>query len=288
MKQPVEQTTIVIYHANCYDGFGAAYVAWTMLGATARYIKANYGDSPPEFDDRIKAIYVLDFSYPRAILEALHARLEAAPGGVLRVLDHHKTAQDNLEGLPYCTFDMTKSGAMLAWEHFYPRRSAPDLILYVQDRDLWTLTLPQSREVSAALRSYPFDFYVWNGLVSSGVGKLKQEGGAILRYQDMMVNIMCDQAIIGDVGGHKVHIVNASVFFSEVGEELCIRYPDEPFSAYYFDRADGKRQWGLRSRGGFDCSAVAKLYGGGGHPGAAGFTTPKSDLSCQAVRRETT
>ena len=53
-------------------------------------------------------------------------------------------------------------------------------------------------------------------------------------------------------------------------------YPDAPFAGYYFDRlADGKRQWGLRSRLSslfdFDVSAVAMQMGGGGHPGAAGW-----------------
>jgi len=31
------------------------------------------------------------------------------------VLDHHQTAQKALEGLNFAHFDMTKSGAVLAW-----------------------------------------------------------------------------------------------------------------------------------------------------------------------------
>ena len=87
-----------------------------------------------------------------------------------------------------------------------------------------------------------------------------------------MVEMMADQATVRQVGGHTVPVVNATAYFSEVGEVLCMRFPDAPFTAYYFDRADGKRQWGLRSRGGFDVSEVAKTYGGGGHAAAAGFT----------------
>lgn len=67
-------------------------------------------------------------------------------------------------------------------------------------------------------------------------------------------------------------MVNATACFSETGEALCIAYPDAPFGAYYMDRGDGIRQWGARSRNGFDVSAVAKQLGGGGHPGAAGWT----------------
>ena len=79
---------------------------------------------------------------------------------------------------------------------------------------------------------------------------------------------------MGTVVGYTVPIANATVFFSEVGDELCRRFPDAPFAAYYMDREDGLRQWGLRARGGFDTSAVAKKFGGGGHPGASGFTEP--------------
>ena len=77
--------------------------------------------------------------------------------------------------------------------------------------------------------------------------------------------------------GHRPHIVvpgvNASIHMSEVPEELLKRNPHVRFAAYYFDRADGKRQWGLRSVGDFDVSEVAKTLGGGGHKNAAGFTT---------------
>jgi hypothetical protein len=32
--------TLVFYHANCSDGFGAAFAAWLILGTTAKYVKA--------------------------------------------------------------------------------------------------------------------------------------------------------------------------------------------------------------------------------------------------------
>jgi oligoribonuclease NrnB/cAMP/cGMP phosphodiesterase (DHH superfamily) len=266
----------VLYHAGCYDGFGAAWAAWTKYGDSARYLPVKYGDPLPAVEDA-SAVYVLDFSYPRAVLEELHTRL-AAHGGLLQVLDHHKTAEADLAGLPYCTFNMNKSGAMLAWEHFRPGEPAPFLIEYIQDRDLWRFALPGSREVSAWLRSWPMNFEQWtifrNQMMSTrGLNVIFAEGGALLRFQAQMVSVMADQAVWQELGGHRVPVVNATVFFSEVGEELCRRHPVAPFAAYYMDRADGRRQWGLRARGDFDCSQVAKQYGGGGHPGASGFTT---------------
>ena len=39
--------TLVVYHAGCHDGFGAAWVAWHALGEVC-FLPAKYGDSAPE------------------------------------------------------------------------------------------------------------------------------------------------------------------------------------------------------------------------------------------------
>ena len=58
---------------------------------------------------------------------------------------------------------------------------------------------------------------------------------------------------------------------SEHVGRLLEKNPDALFAAGYFQRADRKWQFSLRSREGFDVSEVAKKYGGGGHAPAAGF-----------------
>lgn len=77
-------------------------------------------------------VYVLDFSYRPEILDPVYAAV-----GKLVVLDHHETAQDYLKGVPYAFFDITKSGALLAWEYFFPDQEAPLAFKLVDDRDLW-------------------------------------------------------------------------------------------------------------------------------------------------------
>jgi len=260
----------VIYHGNCYDGFGAAWAAWRALGDTAEYRPALYGDVPPPLINADQGkLYLLDFSFPREILLQLSKEFD------ITILDHHKTAQADLDGLPFAIFNLSKSGAMLAWEHFHPDRLAPPMIAYIEDRDLWKFDLPHSREIAALMRSWPFDFKSWTRVereLRVSFEDCVSEGRAILRFQQQQVSVMADNCFWKEIGGYKVPVANATLFFSEVGEELCKRYPEAPFAAYYLDRKDGKRQWGLRSRGGFDCSQVAKQYGGGGHPGASGFT----------------
>ena len=51
----------IIYHADCTDGFGAAYSAWKCLGNRAEYHACKHGTPPPDVKGKVVAI--LDFSY---------------------------------------------------------------------------------------------------------------------------------------------------------------------------------------------------------------------------------
>jgi len=259
---------IVLYHADCSDGFGAAWAAWKHLGNDASYMPMEYGTAPPSLHRNVH-VYILDFTFPRDVIEDMHDHCEE-----LVVMDHHGTTAKELEGLPYVVFDERKSGAVLAWEYFHPSAPIPELLRYIMDRDLWQFRLPKSREVFAALASYPMDFQVWDHLEPSD---LAREGEPILRYQGEIVRTVCNRARLVTIAGHRVPVVNTAILASDVGQELLRRFPDSPFSASYFDRADAQRQWSLRSRPDFDVSIIAKKFGNGGHPQAAGFETPLSE-----------
>lgn len=257
----------VLYHSNCYDGFGAAYAAWKKLGNTAKYIPVSYGKPPPEMPDA-EEIYVVDFSYDPDVI------LKLSECAKVVVLDHHKTAEEKLTPLagqenPVVIFDMHRSGALITWEYFHGGFAveAPKLIQHISDRDLWTYKIPGSREVHAALVSLPFDFEVWDSLK---VDELILEGAACLRFQSQLVDNIVKKSWIGKVGEHKVPIVNTSSSWSEVGEALLAKYPDAPFAAS-FTTFEDIIMWSLRSRGDFDVSEIAKKNGGGGHKSAAGF-----------------
>ena len=258
----------ILYHANCHDGFGAAWAAWRKLGNNCTYLAVQHAVPPPELPQDTE-IYILDFAYSRKQVEAMRKRY-----GALTIIDHHLTAQKELVGLDYALFDNSKSGAVLAWEHFHPGEPLPELLKYIMDRDLWRYELPNSREVSAALSSHPMDFELWSSLE---IETLAQEGVPILRSHQELVSLLCQQARMETLVGHRVPVVNAAAFGSDVGNELLRRYPDAPFAVVYFDRADGKRQWSLRSRESFDVSKIARLFRNGGHLQAAGFETPLPD-----------
>jgi len=232
----------------------------------AEFIAANYGDfnSIPDVTD--KNVFILDFSFPRQILLKMK---EVATS--LIVIDHHKTAAEDLFGLDFCIFDLEHSGAALTYKYFFPEQSHW-LVDYVEDRDLWKFELPKASEVGAAIASYPHTFEAWDALWNErALEELAQEGSAILRYQRQIIAKALASAQEVTIRGHKVLISNSSVLQSEIANILST---ERSFGVVWSQQSDGRYRYSLRSKPGseFDVSEVAKLYGGGGHKHAAGFT----------------
>lgn len=268
---------VCIYHSNCADGFSAAYAVFKKFGENCIYHPGRYGEVPPDVTD--KDVVLVDFSYKRDVLLKM-----AETAKSITVLDHHKTAeadldfnqQDLAEG-DYCpihvVFDMNKSGAVITWEFFHPGVPVPRLLKHVQDRDLWKFELEGTKEIQAAVFSYPYEFEVWQTLIDScerNSYDLIHEGRVIMRKQMKDINEFIDATaheLI--VGGYLVPALNAPYFWSsEAGHILC---EENPFAACYWKTKDGW-QFSLRSTDeGVDVSEIALLYGGGGHRNAAGF-----------------
>jgi oligoribonuclease NrnB/cAMP/cGMP phosphodiesterase (DHH superfamily) len=280
---------LVLYHAGCWDGFCAAWVARKAM-PDANFIAVHYGEQPPIVCHR--PVFILDFSYKRDVMKQIIGQAHS-----VCVLDHHKSAQAELD-FPSCTpeqmkdgtgriyirFDMGKSGGRLTWDYFFGDDYAkkysnaddlrPWLVDYTEDRDLWRHELPQSRLANAALRSFPLSFDGWDLIArykdspESWAGFCGQ-GEAILRREKQIVDDHIRHAREIKMAEHKILAINATVLLSEIAGELA---KGRPFGACYFDRSDGKRVWSLRSApDGVDVSEIAKQFGGGGHKNAAGF-----------------
>jgi oligoribonuclease NrnB/cAMP/cGMP phosphodiesterase (DHH superfamily) len=190
--------TQVWYHGNCWDGIVAAWVASKHLPLDTLYIPLNYGDPMPNSspDD---TIYILDFSFPRAIMIMLHGIVKE-----LIVIDHHKTAEEACHGLPFCHFDNQFSGASLTWAYFNVDKPAPLLVLYVEDRDLWKFKLTNSKEVNAFIQSFPMDIKVYDRIserIEFDVLGCAEMGEAIEQYKTTMVDRLCKESrflVVGD------------------------------------------------------------------------------------------
>jgi len=255
---------LVIYHKGCTDGFGSAWAAWKLLGDRAEYHAAKYGESPP--DVKGKNVVVLDFSYDNATTKKL---IQEAKGFL--VIDHHKSAMVELHDVSCTHFDMTHSGAMLAWKFFHPGKEPPRLIKFIEDRDLWKWEIPYSKEFSAAFDMVKFNFEDFDKyLDDSAVDDAQEQGAYILAYSKTVISKIAKKASSRKLGGKDVLVVNSPHWMSEIGAALA---PKCDFAViWYYDHDTRQVKISLRAHhDDSDVSEVAKRWGGGGHRKAAGF-----------------
>jgi oligoribonuclease NrnB/cAMP/cGMP phosphodiesterase (DHH superfamily) len=172
---------------------------------------------------------------------------------------------------------MDKSGAGLTWDYFRPYQKRPRLIDHIEDRDLWRFKLPYTRMISAALFSRPYEFELWDSLMSSDdMSQLIVEGGAIERkhHKDIKELVAVTRRWMV-IGGVSMPVANLPyTLTSDAGHLMATAELLTKIAACYWDTPEG-RVFSLRSTDdGPDVSAIAIKYGGGGHAHAAGFRMP--------------
>lgn len=294
---------LVIYHDKCLDGFGAAYAAWMKFGTTADYVAWSYERPATELPSMVgKDIYIVDFSfYP----EQIEWMLKDANN--ITIIDHHKTFIDAVESNGYCDieydertdlilsvtpwsgldihYDLERSGAVLAWQFFHDK-PVPQLLLHIQDRDLWQFKLNGTKEICAALantriveRSWDeWDFLVdaFNKDDTEVTHSIYASGRAVIACQQELIDECIATASEPwiDEFGFKVITCNAPYSIaSELGNRIASENPDCIAVILQRNELKGSVKYSLRSVGDVDCTALASKFGGGGHKNAAGFTT---------------
>jgi hypothetical protein len=267
---------LILYHGrNCPDGFAAALAAWLYYAGQAEFLGLDHGDIKtvddlPALDGR--AVYILDFSFSLEITRQIEER-----AAKLVLLDHHKSAADKLTGFAcrcgVVHFDMHKSGARLAWEFFHPEQAVPDLVRFVEDRDIWVWQYPESAGFLAALDMEPFEFERWRDIAAFDAAQLAsyvERGRAMDEKFSKLAADVAEGAQPISFNGQRGLMVNApGVFHSLVGEILSKK--SSTFALMWSVDKSGLVKAGLRSQRGFSCIPMAESMRGGGHAQACGF-----------------
>jgi uncharacterized protein len=270
----------ILFHAKkvnpfrpCMDGLFAAYVAKSRL-TDAILVPAVYGE-PPELElMEGDAIYLLDLTYPAPVLMKW-----AEKAGVI-VLDHHKSAMNDLQGLSGAItteFDMNRSGAVMAWNYFFPDKTEPLLFRYVQDRDLWRKKLPDCDLISLGLSEIMHDLtldqcmdeindlFECYGSIEVLVELGKSAQAEIDEVIDYAKTYHTTKSVLGYTTAYFICKTDRQrQAYSDIGNALAKLRKDCDFAI--IQTGDG---WALRSTG-FDVSRIAKMLGGGGHNCASG------------------
>lgn len=269
---------LVIYHSNCTDGSAAAWCAHqalTKIDFEVVMHPATHGDPTPlALAAECYITYILDFSYSR------EAMVELSKVTKLTVLDHHASAEKACEGLDFCSFDMRRSGAGMAWDYFNPNVARPWFIDYVEDRDIWKWEYGNSREALIFIDTMPKSLETWYKLFDGipSLGDAVAGGTSIIAYVEQYnkeiiesgvryINFMApDGMVYKNIPVVNVNYKNTSDVVHKIAES-------HPFGLGWFRLANGKYKYSIRVTGesNFDASVLATTFGGGGHVKAAGF-----------------
>lgn len=303
---PAHKKTVILYHANCWDGITAAWCAWLKFKSQAVYIPVQYGKPLPNVDwSYVAQVYILDFSYQREILDELYAIVN----GALVVLDHHKTAEEQLRGAPYACFAKGLSGAGMAWLYFQERHTflslargkhgvygsrmcmntMPKHVYHAQDYDLWAFKDKETKAFRAAQDLYPREIETIqkihdarvNATNPLNVSALVAKGKVILEQKMKMVDEAAANAFRFEFPGEHGYgygvINNNPSLTSELGNVLALRSQaegDSGYAAIFSVNAKsiqhGDVMLSLRSVKGVDTTGMAMRFGGGGHAQASG------------------
>lgn len=287
----------ILFHRDS-DGRFAAYTAWKYLvtqdcGEIVMH-EVQYGEKLPldlESLGGLDGVYILDFSYSAEILFEISKRADK-----LVVLDHHKTAEETLadfKGYVQCRtfvhFDKSKSGALLAWEYFFPNKPAPRICALVNDRDLWTW---EFGEETAAAEAYlrtagvKTDWAEWDRLATDEkhLASSLVKGRSYIEYEKSVVkgftsypgNYSIVPVVFRDTEYRCCFYEGMGILHSEVAQSF---YENEAlnvdFTMEHRRKAENVMVFSLRSKR-IDVSEIAKVLGGGGHKAAAGFQATMS------------
>lgn len=270
-NQKITKNKVILYHADCNDGFGGAWAAWKKFGDEADYIPIEHQMPLPE-GLKDKQIFFIDIVPDEATLKKVINDNTTVIG-----IDHHKTSEAKMYLFKEHSFDNNHSGSVLAWKYFHSDKPVPKLLLFVEDSDLWKSEYLETGKFIVALGLFDFNFRVWDKIAedlesSEKINDYLKKGEVILDYEEKLINYLEKQAQLVEFLDYKVYAINAPRSLrNSIAHVLYKRLP--PFAISWMQEKD-KIHVSLRSDGLFDVSEIAKKYGGGGHKAAAGFSFP--------------
>lgn len=292
-KAKAPESPTFCFHHNDLDGQAAAAIVHRHNGAQC--VAVDYKDPFPfgKLDkDKPSDVWVVDFSLNQE--EGAWDKLLKLAHSVTWI-DHHQTAIQAVEDvarirdLPGIRNEGVLAACELTWAYLHHGLPAPPAIAMIGDYDTYTFRHGEATKnlkvgLEAQYDTRPMEgIGVWKALMDPGdkpfVRSIREVGARIraklevtdadtlLRWgHDVNIGIGHD-----DLGPYQCLALNTqrsgSVLFASAASGYHLHLP------YAFDG----QTWTVgvyRGSAGqdIDCSDIAKQFGGGGHPGAAGFS----------------
>lgn len=263
----------IIYHRSDLDGkCSAAIVNYFLHEKTElSFIGAEYGDSAPkEIFKSNKLIYILDYSYDRETMEKLKDRVIW--------IDHHKTAIEKLGDIDFFNkgVDQSVAACELTWKGFALGKKIPEAVRLISKYDIHEVTNDWDKVCKfqyglKTCNTDPTNNDLWKELFENdqSTEHLISKGETVASYISKL-----EEHLSLNVYYITFHEFKTVVYNGPMGNNIIKKFmsKDCPIGIFYKIVNPNKAIVSLRSIGDIDVSEISKLYGGGGHKNAAGFT----------------
>lgn len=266
-----------LYH-NDPDGQCSAAIVRRRFGKDVILHPIDYGlEIPWKQIEAARTVIIVDFSMPLADMRRVQDHAQ------LIWIDHHKTALEDLASLIAAGLRaLDRAGCVLTWQTFFPQSPLPRAVRFIGERDIWTFEHDDTKPFCEGLyqmNGHPSNDKLWDVLLDDGdelVVQIVEEG--VLLLQARMLAIRRQVHGYGyavEFEGHKTLAINVRGS-GELGEHIRSLGYDVGYT-YYQVQYDGVLTTHVTLYSGqVDVSEIARRFGGGGHPGASGFTFPST------------
>jgi oligoribonuclease NrnB/cAMP/cGMP phosphodiesterase (DHH superfamily) len=279
--------TIVLYHANCMDGFASAWAHNYLVGRQMQDVEYH----PMKYDEPLPVsvighnVVMLDYSMKLDRVAALCEQCNE-----VLIIDHHATAIEDLtateeDGIapilyPNLTLILDKkhSGCMLTWNFFVDLdRDVPKFLQLIEDRDLWLFNNTSSEAFHAKASTMNRAFDVWDDFVHlDNLAEIINTGRSILSYEDSLVASIAATRYLGQLNGNLAVFCNCPAALTSKTGDFLLKTHEVDLAVMYF-KSDNIIKYSLRSTDKVNSAKIAESLGGGGHAKAAGFSTRLED-----------
>ena len=293
----------IFAHSHCTDGLVAASIMKYSLqmqhNIEPEVVFVSYGKEQEAIDkaniDSETTVYCVDFAFNKETTLELCKLAK-----LVYVLDHHKTAHENLHDLKThynfnFIYDVEKSGASIVRDYcnkhlglyshikLNQKEILNKVVNMVEDRDLWLFRLPLTKEFAEYVFAYmqPNDIDRMTEILFKykfdNLKEICQMGETIMHYKNNIIKKKLDSynPIYINFGSTRMLIINETQpdLVSQLGSELCKKH-NVPVCLYNISGSyDGAINVALSFRS-MDhlepVDVVARLFNGGGHACAAG------------------
>jgi len=268
------------YHRADLDGHCSGAIIYMYLHGDVDMVPWDYGDPIPWDLIEGRHVYIVDLAFKEH--EMINLECKASH---VTWIDHHATAirMHNVAHLPGIRSERC-AACQLTWEFCFPEKTLPLAINYLSLYDAWKW---EDRADSDPILAYQLGMNTYETLDIQNCIVLWEEcftkekvvwdiadiGYPILKYINQTDERILNAGIRLMFEGYKTLLITGSV------KSWAWRsIPKNEDGSYRYQIGmtlnRNKRGWSYSLRSidpSIDVSIIAQKYGGGGHPGAAGF-----------------